>query len=129
MAKYPNDVKVVYKHFPLSFHPQAHIAAEASECAGDQNKFWEFHDKLFENQAQLQGGATQLKAWAKELGLNTATFDSCFDSGKHKAKVDKQFSEGQADGVSGTPSFFINGQLLVGAQPQSAFEQIIDAEI
>ncbi|HLD19560.1 MAG TPA: DsbA family protein [Candidatus Nanoarchaeia archaeon] len=125
LQKYGNDVRLVYKHFPLSFHPEATPAAEASECAGEQNKFWEFHDKVFENQDSMS--VANYKKWAGELGLKQAQFDQCADSRKYKSKVEQQTQQGQADGVSGTPTFYINGQQIVGAQPQSVFEQAIDA--
>jgi len=121
-------VKLIYRDFPLSsLHPEAQPAAEASECAADQGKFWEFHDLLFENQAALS--TVSYKKWAADLGLNTEDFNSCFDTGKHRADVQADFAAGSAAGVSGTPTFFINGQKVVGAQPYSVFQQIIDAEL
>ena len=129
MDTYGDDVKVVYRHFPLSFHPNAQKAAEASECAGDQGKFWEYHDKVFENQNLLAVGITQLKNWAKELGLNSGTFDSCLDGGQKAAKVTADLTQGTQHGVSGTPAFFVNGVKLSGAQPFSVFKQVIDGEL
>lgn len=120
-------VKVVFKQFPLSFHQYAQKAAEASECASDQGKFWEMHDKLFENQDALD--VASLKGYAKGLGLNTADFNSCLDDGKKTVRVQAEFQQGVSAGVRGTPSFVINGKLLVGAQPYEAFQQIIDAEL
>ncbi len=122
--KYGNDLRFVYKHFPLSFHPNAQPAAEASECAGEQGKFFEFHDLLFANQESLS--TANYKKWAGDLKLDQAKFDSCVDSSKYKQKVQDDFNEGQRDGVSGTPSFYVNGQQIVGAQPAQAFESIID---
>jgi len=119
--------KIVFRDFPLSFHPKAQKASEASECADDQGKFWEMHDMIFENQNSI--GITDLKGYAADLGLDTATFDSCLDSGKHEAEVQADFRDGSAAGVSGTPSFFVNGVKLVGAQPFAAFEQVIEAEL
>lgn len=116
-----------YKHFPLSFHPEAYPAALAYECAGEQDKNWEMHDKIFENQDAMSEAS--YKQWANDLGLNTAKFNECFDSDKYKEKIDADFNEGQELGVSGTPSFFINGVKVVGAQPYSAFKQVIDAEL
>lgn len=129
MDTYGDDVRVVYRHFPLSFHPQAQKAAEASECAADQGKFWELHDLIFENQDLLQGGVTQLKKWAADLKLNTAQFNGCLDSGEKAAIVQAQADEGALLGVSGTPGFFVNGISVVGAQPFSVFQQIIDQEL
>lgn len=129
MDTYGDDVRLVYRHYPLSFHPQAQKAAEASECAADQGKFWEFHDTMFDNQALLQGGVTQLKKWAADLRLNTAKFNNCLDSGEKATIVADDASGGSAIGVTGTPGFFINGISVVGAQPFSTFKQVIDQEL
>ena len=120
-------VKFVYRDFPLSFHPNAQKAAEAGECADDQGKFWEMHDKIFDNQNAIS--INDLKGYAADLGLDTDEFNSCLDSGKHSAEVQKDFKDGQAARVSGTPAFFINGVKLVGAQPFSAFQQIIESQL
>ncbi|MFH1977830.1 MAG: DsbA family protein [Candidatus Aenigmatarchaeota archaeon] len=116
--------KITFSNFPLSFHQNAQSAAEASECAHEQGKFWEFHDLVFENQNSLD--VTQYKQWASQLGLNTARFNSCVDTHKYAPEVRHDFAQGQAKGVRGTPSFFINGENLVGAQPFSAFKAVID---
>ena len=121
-------VKLVYRDFPLSsIHPQATPAAEAAECAKEQGKFWEFHDKLFENQASLS--TASYKQWAQELGLNTQQFNDCVDKKKYQSEVTKDYQDGQAAGVTGTPSFFVNGINIRGAQPFSAFKTIIDQEL
>lgn len=126
--QYEGDVRLVYRHLPLSsIHPNAQKAAEASECAADQGKFWEMHDKLFENNTAL--GVTNLKSYAKDLGLNQSKFDDCLDSGKYAAKVNQQAAEAQAAGITGTPGTFVNDQLVKGAYPLSTFQQIIDAEL
>ncbi|MBU1120325.1 DsbA family protein [Candidatus Micrarchaeota archaeon] len=117
----------IYRDFPLGFHQFAQKAAEATECADEQGKFWEMHDKIFENQDALDEAS--LKKYAEEIGLNSGEFNSCLDSGEMTSEVQKDLSEGQTYGVSGTPSFFINGRTLVGAQPLSAFEQIIEDEL
>ncbi|OGN03305.1 MAG: hypothetical protein A2655_00550 [Candidatus Yanofskybacteria bacterium RIFCSPHIGHO2_01_FULL_43_42] len=124
-------VRFVYRDFPLGFHPGAIPAAQATECAEDQGKFWEMHDKIFIEQDKqgsgtVQFGVDDLKRWAGELGLNAGEFNSCLDSGKYAEEVSNDLKDGQAAGVSGTPSFFINGKLVVGAQPFSAFKAIID---
>lgn len=124
LQKYGNKIKLVYKHFPLSFHPNAKPAALASECAAEQGKFGEYHDKLFENQTALS--AANLKQYAVDLGLNVEQFNQCLDTAEYSSKVDAQFAEGSQFGVSGTPTFFINGQKLVGAQPTESFEAVID---
>lgn len=120
-------VKFVYRDFPLSSHANAQKAAEAAECADEQGKFWEMHDLLFEK--GVSSGASSFKEYAEELGLNTKKFSDCLDSGKYEEEVQKDFADGQSYGVSGTPAFFINGIELVGAQPFSAFQQIIEQEL
>ncbi len=126
LAQYPNDVNLVYRHFPLtSIHPEAQKAAEASECAGAQGKFWEMHDKIFEANA---AGAMSVQKWkdaAKELGLNTTTFNKCLDNGEMAARVAQDTQEGSSAGVGGTPGTFVNGQLVEGAVPFASFQQIL----
>ena len=119
---------------PLSFHPAAKISAEAAECADDQGKYWEYHDKIFEEQDKQGGGTIQygvedLKKWALEIGLNTSKFNNCVDSGKYKEEVEKDIADGSIAGATGTPSFFINGRRLVGAQPFTAFKAVIEEEL
>ena len=122
---YEGQVRFVFRDMPLaSIHPHAQKAAEASECADDQGQFWEYHALLWTNQQQLD--VASLKAYAGELGLDTATFDHCLDSGKNAQEVQKDYSDAISYGVQGTPSFFINGQELTGAQPFSEFQIIID---
>lgn len=120
-------VKIVFRDYPLPFHSNAQKAAEAAECADDQGKFWEMHNKLFSNQQSL--GVANLKKYAGELALDQAKFDECLDSGKYESEVQNDLNEGGAYGVSGTPSFFVNGIMLVGAQPYSEFKKLIDAEL
>jgi len=127
-------VKFVYRDYPLSFHPMAEPSAQAGECADDQGQYWEFHDKLFgEEDKKGQGTVTytvqDLKLWASQIGLDQAKFNQCLDSNKHKAEVQKDFDDGNSAGVSGTPSLFINGRLVVGAQPYASFKAIIDEEL
>jgi len=121
-------VKFVFRDFPLtSIHPQAQKAAEATECVkkqGGDEAFYEMHDKIYENQAQLS--ESNLKVWAKELGYDIST---CLDSGEMRAEVSKDLADAQAAGGRGTPYFVINGQALSGAQPFSAFQQVIEAEL
>lgn len=125
--KYGDRVKIVFKDFPLSSHPYAQKAAEAAQCAHEQGRFWEYHDTLFANQGSL--GIASLKQYASGLGLDTEQFNSCLNSGKYAAEVQEDFSDGRAAGVSGTPTFFINGKKLVGAQPFSVFESAILDEL
>lgn len=120
-------VRIVFRDFPIAGHQNAQKAAEASECADEQGKFWEYHDKLFANQQYL--GIVDLKQYAKDLGLDSAKFDQCLDSGKYASEVQKDFQDGQSYGVSGTPTFFVNDIQIVGAQPFSVFKQAIEAEL
>ena len=117
-------VKMVHRDYPLPFHGNAQKAAEATECADDQGKFWEMHDMLYENNTALS--VDNIKGYAAELGLNTGDFDSCLDSGKYYDEVQKDMADGSAAGVTGTPGFLINGELVVGAQPYAVFEQAIE---
>ncbi len=113
------------RDFPLSsIHEYAQKASEATECADDQGKFWEYHDLLFANPSALN--VDGLKGYAGQLGLDTGTFDECLDSGKYEQEVLQDMQDGRAAGVTGTPAFFINGQLVSGAQPFTVFQQIID---
>jgi protein-disulfide isomerase len=125
--KYGDKIQYVYRDFPLEFHKNAQKAAEASSCAGEQGKFWQFHDKLFEDQSKLE--VQNLKDLAKTLGLDSAAFDTCLDSGKYAKKVQKSIAEAQEAGVNGTPAFFINGIFLSGAVPLENFTEIIDQEL
>jgi protein-disulfide isomerase len=120
-------VKLVYRDFPLDLHQNARKAAEAAECADEQGKFWEFHDKLYENQNSLDNES--LKQYAKDMGLNTNQFNTCLDSGKMTQEVLKDFEDGSSYGVTGTPTLFINGIKVVGAQPYEFFKKIIDQEL
>lgn len=126
LSNYKGKVRLVYKHFPLSFHPNAQKAAESSECAGDQGKFWEYHDKLFTNQPTGYS-LDKFKQWAVELKLNAKKFNDCLDSGKYASKVQADSQEGAQKGVNGTPATFVNGQLVSGAVPYEQFKQIIDS--
>lgn len=123
---YKGKIRWVYKHFPLSFHQNAQKAAEASECASEQGKFWEYHDKLFENQSTGYS-LEKFKQWAKDLRLGSGKFNDCLDSGKFAQKVKDDFQEGTQKGVNGTPATFVNGQLISGALPYESFKQIIDS--
>ena len=126
LDEYEGKVRLVYRHFPLnSIHPNAQKAAEASECAGEQGKFWEMHDLLFANQQALS--VANLKTYAGQLRLNQNQFDSCLDTGKYAAKVNAQAQEAQAAGITGTPGTFVNDQLVKGAFPYSTFQQIVES--
>jgi len=108
-------------------HNRALPAAEAAQCAHEQGKFWEYHDKLFANQRALSD--EDLVKYATETGLDVEAFKSCFASGKFKSVVQQDAQEGGKIGVTGTPAFFVNGRFLSGAQPFDAFKTIIDDEI
>lgn len=119
--------RLVYRDYPLGSHQYAQKAAEAAECAGEQGKYWEYHDRLFENQGAL--GTASLKQYAQDLGLDEARFNECLDSSQMAAEVKKDHGDGQAYGVRGTPTFFINGIRVVGAQPYEVFQQVIEQEL
>lgn len=125
---YPDTVRIVYKHYPLSsIHPMAQKAAEATECSGAQGKFWEMHDKLFANQTSLS--VDNYKAWAKEIGLNQSKFDKCLDNNDTAAKVAADQKYGDSLGVSGTPTSFVNGDIVQGAQGYDVVKAKIDAAL
>ena len=128
LSKYDGKVKLAYLDFPLrEIHPRAQSAAEAARCAGEQDKFWEYHDLLFENQSKLDPAS--LAQHAVTLGLNAEQFKTCIADGKYRTEIEHDYQEGVQAGVDGTPGFFINGILLSGAQPAAAFEKVIDAEL
>lgn len=127
---YGDDVRYVVRNFPLtSIHPQAQKAAEAAECAHAQGRFWEYHDTLFENPRAL--GVADLKGHARSVGLDEAEFDACLDGGETEDVVQADVEEGQNLGVSGTPTFFVNGLRYTGATPPDVFldriEQALEA--
>ncbi len=127
MAEYKGKVKLVFRDFPLDIHPLAPKAHEAARCAAEQQKFWEYHDLLFERSPNLS--LPELKQYAADLKLVGASFAKCLDSGKYRQAVADDVQEAARLGASGTPTFFINGRLLVGAQPLTAFQKVIDAEL
>lgn len=128
LDKYKDNVRLAFRDFPLSsIHPQAMRAAEAGRCAADQGKFWAYHDLLFGNQGKLTN--PDLSEYARSLGLDMKQFESCLLDGKFVGRVEEDVKAGMQAGVSGTPGFFINGVFVNGAQPLSAFENMIDAEL
>jgi protein-disulfide isomerase len=127
LARYGDRVRLVFKDFPLAGHPDAFPAAGAAQCAREQGKFWEYHDVLFANQHAL--GREDLKRYAAGLKLDGPAFSACLDEERDKYLVQADVDESQRYGVNSTPTFFINGRLLTGAQPAQAFEQIIDEEL
>ena len=126
-AAYPKDIKLIYKHFPLSMHPHAPLAAQASLAAQNQGKFWEMHDLLFANFRRLS--RENILVWAGQLGLDMDKFKADLDSPKSKAVVDKDEADGEQAGVYGTPAFFINGRLYNGPLNLTALKPILDAEL
>lgn len=121
-------VRYLVRDLPLPIHPNAPAAAMAARCAGDQGKYWEMHDMLFEKQNEWSSGdTTQLfSTYAEDLGLDGGALTSCVSSQKHKAAMDKDTSLAQRIGASGTPAFLINRELVIGAQPFPVFEQAIE---
>ena len=124
-------IKYVIRDLPLPFHGNASIAAQAARCAGDQGKYWEMHDALFNNQEEWgEGDAEELfSGYVSELGMNVSQFDACVSEGKYEQAVQDDLDLASSVGASGTPTFFINGEILVGAQPYSAFQTAIDAAL
>jgi len=122
-------VKFVYRDFPLAFHPQAEPSAIAANCAGMQGKYFEFHDKIFDNGGAAGRGSADYKRWAQELSLDVAAWESCLNDPQQKLEIQKDMQDGAAVGIRGTPGFIINGQLVSGAQPFSVFEQIIESQL
>jgi protein-disulfide isomerase len=125
---YGDKVRIVWKDFPLTqIHPQAFKASEAAHCAGEQGKYWEYHDRLFANQQALQ--PDDLKKHASDLGLDSAKFTTCFDTSKYGDRVREGVALGSRLGVSSTPTLYINGRMLSGAQPYETFVAVIDEEL
>jgi protein-disulfide isomerase len=124
---YGDKVRIVFKDFPLPNHPEAPKAAEAAHCAGEQAKYWELHDRMFANQQALH--VPQIKEYASALGLDMNAFNQCLDSGKHAGRVAENVKSGEALGVGSTPTLYVNGRPVVGAQPFDYFKAVIDEEL
>jgi protein-disulfide isomerase len=121
-------VRIGYWHFAF-LGQESQWAGEASECAAEQEAFWEYHDYLFDNHGGENRGAfskDNLKRFADELGLDSEVFNECLDSGRHSQIVQQETATGQQIGIRSTPSFLVNGQPVIGAQPFEAFQQVID---
>ncbi|MBI4611637.1 MAG: thioredoxin domain-containing protein [Candidatus Rokubacteria bacterium] len=127
LEAYPKEVRRVYRHFPLERNPHARLAAEAAECAGEQGRFWDYHARVFASAPQL--GPEKLGSLAEELRLDVRAFRACLDGGKTAARVAEDLADAKEAGVTGTPTFFINGRLLEGAQPFASFKRVIDQEL
>lgn len=123
LAEFPGKVRLVFKDFPLDFRPGARPAAEAARCAGALGRFWEYHDLLFLAQPAFSRG--DLVAYASRLGLDRAAFSACLEAGRYRRAVDGDVAEGRALGVTGTPTFFVNGRRMVGAHPIETFREAV----
>jgi protein-disulfide isomerase len=124
---YPGKIRLVYRNLPLtSIHPDAFPAAEAALCAGDQDAYWQFHDKLFAS--ELLGNAVYLQ-YAQDLKLDTTAFEACLKDKTHQAAIQADSDFAMNLGVRSTPTFFVNGLAIVGAQPLDVFKQVIDKEL
>ncbi|MBI5793549.1 DsbA family protein [Candidatus Uhrbacteria bacterium] len=123
-AKYPEEIYYVYRDLPLTdIHPLAEMAAQAGECAHEQDKFWEYHDKLYQKQSSLTEDS--FVTFARELNLNVDQFESCLAKGRYNNEVQEDLEAGVAAGVRGTPTFFINGNLIAGSIPKDVMEAIV----
>lgn len=123
-----NQVRFIYRHFAILGEFSAR-AAEASECAAEQGKFWSYHDALFANQGGLAFTEAKLRQYAGKTGLNLRFFGQCLESGKSREKVTRETRAAASLGVRGTPAFFVNNSLLVGAQPFEVFRAAIEKEL
>ena len=127
VERYPEQVRIVFRNFPLDNHARARPAAEAALCANEQDKFWPYHDVLFENARALEDA--DLARYAEEVGLDVAAFETCLGESRFADQVEADFQAGREAGVTGTPAFFVNGVLLSGARPVADFVRAIDAEL
>ena len=127
LAKYGDKIRFVHQDFPLDNHPRAFYASRASRCANDQGKYWEYHRDLLKEPSDFSDA--DLNQRAEQLNLDTKKFTACLASERHDAAIRAAHKAGQDLGVSGTPTFFINGRVLYGARPRQQFEQIIDQEL
>jgi protein-disulfide isomerase len=123
MREFPGRIRLVFKDFPLDFHPGARPAATAARCAGVAGRYWEYHDLLFVVQPEF--AREDLLRYADRIGIERAAFAECLDSERFRDAVERDVSEGRALGVTGTPTFFINGRRVVGAQPIEVFRDAV----
>jgi protein-disulfide isomerase len=126
MAAYPDQIRFVYRDFPVTSQ-ESYYAAQAAQCAGDQGAFWEFHNLLFEGELGL--GTEAYSAYAEQLGLDPQALLTCITDGTYAGEVEEDARFAAGLGASGTPTFFINGLPMMGAQPLEQFQQVIDAEL
>ncbi len=125
--EYPDQVQFSFRHFPLPFHRRAPRAHASAICAGEQGRFWEYRDMIFDRGVKIE--PANLISYARELGLDLGQFEACVDDPRHMEKIRSDFQDGVEAGVQGTPAFFINGRLISGAQPFEVFARIIDEEL
>jgi protein-disulfide isomerase len=121
---YGENIRLIYRDYPGPNHPYASQAAEAAQCAGEQGKFWEYHDLLFDRQSSEKGW--DFVALAREAGLQQSAFEICLSSGRFREEITKDLQDGLKLGITSTPTFFVNGRPLVGAQPLAGFQALID---
>lgn len=126
-ATYPDKIRIIFKDFPLPNHPLAPKAAEAAHCAGDQSKYWEMHDRLFANPQALD--VTAVKQHATTLGLDQAKFTQCLDSSKYGEAIKADMEQGSRLGINSTPTLYVNGRPVIGAQPYEYFVNVIEEEL
>lgn len=127
LARHPNDVRLVFKEFPLDIHSTAELAAEAALAAHAQGKFWPMHDKLYANFRQISH--ENIFKWAQEIGLDLVRFTADLNSGKYKKAVEKDITEGEQAGVAGTPTIFVNGKRFNGSLETDEFERVLAQEM
>jgi protein-disulfide isomerase len=128
LERFPDKLRLVYRNFPLDrAHPDARRAAEAARCADDQGKFWEYHDVLFTNAPKA--GQQDLRRYAERVGLDISRFEKCMGDRVHRVTVQRDVDDGFRLGIAATPTFFINGRPLSGAQPMDAFVRVIEEEL
>ena len=128
IENYGDVIRFVYRDFPLNMHPQAYPAAEAANCAGDQDKYWDFHDKLFSSNQQLFSESVYIQ-FAEELELDMSIFQECIDNDKHIPEIQADYAAAQEWGIRYSPTFYVNGIQLIGAQPYVNFVEVIDNEL
>lgn len=127
LAAYPGKIRFVYRHFPLtSIHPDAFGAAQAVMCAGEQDAYWQYHEMLFDGGSL---GSSIYTQYAQTLRLNMDQFNNCVSGERYRAQIEADSNFAANLGVSSTPTFFINGLAIVGAQPLDVFKQVIDKEL
>lgn len=127
VQEYPTEVKFVFRDFPLyTVHPQATSAAQASECADEQNQFWPWHDLVYAQSEQLVNGETAFFNWAEDLGLNETQFKTCFESAKYEAEVEKDLNSGILAGVTATPTYFVNGYKIEGVLTLEQWREVVE---